>query len=207
MIAVNRKRIAIFGGGFNPPGLHHVYILHALLQEEFDIAIVPSGNSRPDKTIADIGLIHRIRLLELGFKFFLGNDIVQLDLFDLENDVFTRTHDLQARYETEGEVWHAVGADWVVDGRLGESRIQLEWQKGQEIWENFNFAVFEREGYRIMSGDLPPKSCLMSSLKEGSSSEIRERIANGKPISHLLMPDVADYIREHQLYLRKGERS
>lgn len=207
MIAVSRKRIAIFGGGFNPPGLHHVYMLYTLLQEEFDIAVIPSGNSRPDKAIVDVELYHRIRLIELGFKIFLGNDIVQLDLFDLENSVFTRTHELQERYETKGEVWHVVGADWVVGGRFGGSLVQLEWQKGQEIWKNFNFSVFEREGYRIMPGDLPPKSHLMSSLKEGSSSEIRERIAGGKPFDHLVMPDVAEYIREHQLYLQEGERT
>ena len=203
---MTRKRIAIFGGGFNPPGLHHVYMLYALLQEEFDIIIVPSGNARPDKTINDVEISHRVQLLELGFKVFLGNDIVRLDHFALENNVIIRTHDLQARYEAEGEIWHEVGADWVVGGRFGGSLIQLEWHKGREIWNNFRFVVFEREGYQIIPEDLPPQSILTSALREGKSSEIRRRIASREPFVYLVMPEITEYIRKHGLYLPKGER-
>ena len=203
---MTQEKIAIFGGGFNPPGIHHVYMVYALLQDEFDVIIVPSGNLRPDKIVDDIATTHRIRLMQLGFKIFLGSDVVRLDLSDLEKQVFTPTHNLQACYEAEGEVWHAVGADWIIGGGCGKSRIQLEWEKGREIWSKLNFVVFEREGYFIAPQDLPPHSYLTSSLSDGSSSEIRKLIASGRRFEHLVMPDVAEYIKEHGLYLPKGER-
>lgn len=201
-----KKKIVIFGGGFDPPGIHHLQIVFDLLRLGFEVIIVPSGSNRPDKIIAHVDSEDRIELMKLGFKFFLGSGVVRLDLFDLERGVFTRTHELQERYESFGELWHLVGADWIIGGRCGCSRIQLEWIQGREIWEKYNLMISGRCGYDLINADLPPKHQLIASRVSGSSTEIRERRARGQSITGLVPPEEERYILERGLYLPKGEK-
>jgi NAD+ kinase len=204
VIAVRRK-IVVFGGGFNPPGIHHLQIVFDLLRIGFEVIIVPSGNLRPDKMIIEISPEQRIELMKLGFRFFLGSGVVRLDLSDLENGVFTRTHELQARYEHLGELWHYVGADWIIGGRCGCSRIQLEWFQGREIWKTYNLMISKRDGFDLIPEDCPPKHRFISSRVPGSSTEIRERRAHGKSITGLVPPEEEKYILKNGLYLPKGK--
>jgi nicotinic acid mononucleotide adenylyltransferase len=205
VIAVD-KEIVLFGGGFNPPGIHHLQIVFNLLRMGFEVIIVPSGSHRPDKLIVDISPEDRIELMKLGFKFFLGSGIVHLDLFDLENGVFTRTHELQARYESFGELWHLVGPDWIIGGRMGCSRIQLEWFQGRDIWNSYNLMISKRDGYKLIPEDLPPRHRLIGPRVSGSSTEIREKIARGESINGLVPPEEERYILDRGLYLPKGEK-
>ena len=46
----------------------------------------------------------------------------EVDLFDLEHAVFTRTHELESRYADRGDVWHVIRSDLVCGG----SRRQTE---------------------------------------------------------------------------------
>lgn len=200
-----KRKIVIFGGGFNPPGIHHLQIVFDLLRLGFEVIIVPSGNLRPDKMIIEISPEQRIELMKLGFKFFLGSDVVRLDLSDLEKGIFTRTHELQARYEHLGELWHYVGADWIIGGRIGCSRIQLEWVYGQEIWKTYNLMISKRDGFDLIPEDFPPRHQLIASCVPGSSTEIREKIARGESITGLVPPEEEKYILENGLYLPKGE--
>jgi nicotinic acid mononucleotide adenylyltransferase len=199
------KKIVIFGGGLNPPGMHHFRLVFDLLRLGFEVVIVPSGNRRPDKLIVEISPEDRIELMKLGFKFFLDSGVVRLDLHDLERGVFSRTHELQERYATLGEIWHLVGADWIIGGRFSGSRIQLEWFQGREIWGKYNFLVSKREGYDLIPEDLPPRCQLVTGRISGSSTEIRERITRGQPITGLVVPEVEKYILEHGLFLPKGK--
>lgn len=100
------KRIAIFGGSFDPPGLHHYEIAKAL-SEEFDkVIIVPCG-PRPDKVSTnDVEAIHRATMVDLTFRNLKN---VEVELFDLENATFTRTHHLEEKFSQEGELWHVIG--------------------------------------------------------------------------------------------------
>ncbi len=191
------KRLAIFGGSFNPPGTHHLDMARSLLEGFDEVVIVPCG-PRPDKaTVGLVSAAHRGIMTEMTFG---GQARVRLDMFDLTHDTFTRTHDLQARYEPEGEVWHVVGADLVIGGRDGRSFIQRTWVRGEALWHGLNFAVFLREGYQLDPADLPPRHLIVKSEASGSSTEIRERVSRGLPLDGLVVPAVAAYIGRHGLY-------
>src|SRR3972149_1858278 len=102
-----QKRVAIYGGSFNPPGVHHRAVVEALLDRFDEVRVVPCG-PRPDKEVSnDIDPIHRATMLDMTFR---GLNRVSVDLFDLEQAVFTRTHELETRYQEAGEIWHAVGS-------------------------------------------------------------------------------------------------
>lgn len=190
-------RIAIFGGSFNPPGLHHLAIAQKLAQEFDEVRVIPCG-PRPDKPVtASIPPIYRAALADLAF-----GDLpkVVVDLFDLELATFTRTFELQAMFETKGEVWHVVGADLVKGGQNAQSPIQLTWAHGPELWQSAHFAVLTRPGYHLDPADLPPRSKLIPLEETGSSTEIRESLSRGGAPSGTLPPRVLDYIERYGLY-------
>src|SRR3712207_6078098 len=103
--------IAVYGGSFDPPGLHHRRIVDELRQHFDHVVVVPCG-PRPDKR-AGCDPVHRAALTDLAFG---GLGRVEVDLFELEQATFTRTHALDRRYAGRGEVWHVVGTDLVAGG-------------------------------------------------------------------------------------------
>ena len=170
-----------------------------------EIIIVPCG-PRPDKeTTNDILPIHRAVMADLAFG---GIPKVAVDLSDLELAEFTRTWELQEKYQNLGEIWHVIGTDLTDGGNEGKSFIQREWVRGSEIWEKFNFAVFQRDSYDDMTGfgaygnpkDFPPHSEVIHFHGTGSSSNIREKIFKRQSTNDLMHPKVHLYISRYDLY-------
>ncbi len=194
---MSTKKVAIFGGSFNPPGLHHRRIAE-MLSEHFDeVFIVPCG-PRPDQpTVNDISPVYRAAMADMAFED-LHN--VHVELFDLEQATFTRTHQLQERFAEHGELWHVVGSDLTRGGGQGQSHIHASWQRGAWLWDNLNFAVITREDITVDPSDQPPHHLLLSIDSAGSSTEIRERLFKRLPYEHLVTDDVGAYINRYGLY-------
>ncbi|MES2569923.1 MAG: NAD(+)/NADH kinase [Verrucomicrobiota bacterium] len=194
-----RPRIAIFGGNFNPPGIHHRAVVEALIPHFDKIIVIPCG-PRPDKfAINDVDPRHRAALTDITFR---GIPKVEVDLFDLELASFTSNDALEARYGALGELWHVIGSDLSKGGARQESAVHLHWNRGEEIWRTLNFCVISRETDPVVSDDLPPMHQLigLSSKLWGDSSEIRERIFHREPYAAMVVPEVAAYIERYGLY-------
>lgn len=191
------KRLAVFGGSFNPPTCVHCDIARELAREFNEVIVVPCG-PRPDKpSVNEIPAGHRGAMAELAFG---GLRKVRVDLFDLASPVFTRTWQLEQRYCARAEVWHLIGADLFAGGARGESQIQREWERGPWLWSNLRFAVLARPGFVLEPADLPPQARLVRYLLPGSSSEMRERIEQNKSVRGLVPPKVEAYIAAYGLY-------
>ena len=191
------KRLAIFGGSFNPPGLHHRAIAEELSRHFDEVVVVPCG-PRPDKPATnEVDTVARATMVDATFRNLSG---VRVDLFDLEQATFTRTHRLDEVYRDEGEVWHVVGADLTEPGEDGLSFIQRSWVKGEEIWRSLRFAVFVRPGYEAPKSELPPRHALFPMLGTGASATIRERVFKYEPVEELVTEEVAAYIERYGLY-------
>ena len=148
------RTIAVFGGSFNPPGVHHRQIATLLAQSFDEVVVVPCG-PRPDKPVTnDVPPIYRAIMVDMTFR---GLERVRVELFDLESRVFTRTHLLDEKYAAEGEVWHVIGADMVAGGASGEAVIQRQWERGDQLWSQCRFAVVLRPGIGLDRADLPPQ--------------------------------------------------
>lgn len=190
-------RIALFGGSFNPPGLHHRLIAERLAESFDQVRIIPCG-PRPDKaSVTDIPPVYRAALADITFEDLAK---VTVDLFDLEQETFTRNHQLQTRYAHLGEVWHVVGADLVEHGARGESLIQRTWEKGRSLWETAYFAVLTRPGHPLNPADLPPYHELITIDIPGSSTEIRERLGRGQSVHPLVTLRAQSYLERYGLY-------
>lgn len=188
------KKIALFGGSFNPPGIHHRIIAEELVKKFDEVFIIPCG-PRKDKTVAQEDAIHRIELVKCAFEGLP----VSYDFSDLESQTFTPTISLDKKYTSRGSVWHVIGSDLLMRGEDGRCLIQ-DWVGGEEFFQNGKFAVLFREGYPIAEKDLPQNSIILGAVKSGSSTEIRKRIREGVSVSDVVSLNVEKYIRENGLY-------
>jgi len=134
--------------------------------------------------------------VDMGFR----SSGVEVDLFDLEHNVFTRTHDLQARYAERGDVWHVVRSDMVANGGRRQSAIQLTWHHGPKVWEELKFIVIVPEGHEVNAGDLPPKHRVLRLPVNPHDDPLRERLIRSEPVGHLLDARVAQFIARRGLY-------
>lgn len=198
------KRIALFGGSFNPPHLGHRTMAEALAASGFfdEIIVIPCG-PRPDKaTTNDITPVHRAALVDLTFADIPKTRVV---LDDLEQDSFTRQRRLQKIFERDAEVWHVVGSDLLRGGGREASKIHAEWAMGAELWGRCNFAVFIRPDHPLDENDFPPHHRVFPMSEPVSSKEVRDRAFKHRPFEDLVPRRVADYIARHGLYRGEAE--
>lgn len=190
-------RVALFGGSFNPPGLHHRVIAERLAACFDEVRVIPCG-PRPDKdSTNEVPPVYRATLADITFG---GLPRVVVDLFDLEQESFTRNHQFETRFEALGELWHVVGADLVAGGGAGESLIQRTWEKGRQLWAEARFAVLTRPGHPLAAADLPPRAEVIEIDVPGSSTEIRDRLGRAKPVQDLVTPRALAYLERYGLY-------
>jgi len=197
-----KQRIAIIGGSFNPPHLWHVAMVMAVLHSGlFDrIIVIPCGYRDGEKeSLRYVDSLSRATMCRMAFGDIPG---VEVDTFDLEGDSFTRAIDLEARFASEGEVWHVLGADAFVPRNDSGKPGILTWYEGRKLFDSSRFYIFIRPGYEIDPECLPPhhKLSTMDGI-ELSSTEVRARIHRGESVDNLLSPRVAAYIQRYRLYL------
>ena len=205
LLAQDPARIAVYGGSFNPPSLHHFLITKKLL-EWFDRVIVVPCGPRDDKDSLKLAPAE-LRKAMAQFNFS-GSPQVEADLCDIDNGIFTPAYLLDERYKKrypDKEIWHVVGGDLIAGGKSGDSEIQRIWKKGKEIWDLLNFAVVIRPGFNLISDDLPPKSEVIECENlTGSSSALRGMIARGEDAGPYLKPEVYELIKKSGLYRPTG---
>lgn len=193
------RKIAIFGGSFNPPCSHHQAIVR-ILSERFDkVIIVPCGIRKDKHSTNVVESRHRAAMVLLAFG---GLPNAEIDLFDLQNNKFTPTIFLQERYQNlfpVAEIWHAIGGDIISGGKEGNSEIHRVWYEGEKIWRSLRYAVIKRPGYIFTKEDMPPCSELIDGVA-GSSTIVREHIRSGLSIDGFVDPKVETYIEQHGLY-------
>ncbi len=194
------EKVIVYGGSFNPPGLHHER-MKKRLEELCDLLIIVPCGPRPDKqTTNDILPLHRAVMTD---RVFGNGPQCRVDLFDLENNTFTRTHVLDERYKKEfpgALVSHFIGTDIIVNGKKKQSQIHTVWQYPEYCWNNLHFTIGCRPGYEVDSEDRPPHSDLFETDTTGSSEEIRDRVFHRRSYEDMVDPWVLAYIERYGLY-------
>ncbi len=196
-----QERVVIYGGSFNPPGVHHRQIAERLVQVFDRVIVVPCG-LRPDKASSgSVSSEHRVAMVQLAFG---GIPRVRIDLFDLDGGTYTPAYRLQEIYQAEfpdAQIFHAVGEDIFAGGREGQSEIHRVWKQGERVWSTFRFAVLARPGYGAEKSDRPPQYQMVELGRLiGSSSMIRDRLSKGEDLEDLMDPEVEAYVRSQGLY-------
>lgn len=194
-------QIALFGLSANPPANHHLLIVLRLIEIFGKVIVIPRGTDSNKPSTAETAPLQRKEMVKLAFSS-LPN--IEIDFYDLDNNIFTPTGMIDQKYKTlfpDLKIWHVIGGDLVKGGASGKSQIQTRWRKGKEIWNNLNWTVIDHPDFPIDPKDLPPNNTTIKMNRfSGRSTAVRERIRSGQPITGLVPIKVEEYIIKNNLY-------
>jgi nicotinate-nucleotide adenylyltransferase len=190
-------RIGILGGTFDPPHVGHVVAAAAALwQLELDQVLVMTANipwqkegARSVTPAAD-----RLAMVSLITE---GMANLVVSTLEIDRGGHSYTADTVAQVQAQNpdaEVFVIVGSDVAA---------QLDtWKKREELKASATIVVYDRPG---SAGATPPAGWTFLRIDVPqlavSSTDVRQRRAEGRPIDGLVPPAVLRYIDDHRLYL------
>ncbi len=200
------KRIGVLGGSFDPLHYGHLILAEQMRQEaNLDkVLLVPAYVNPFKEAVPPADGAHRLEMLRLAagdHPFFAISDI------ELKREEPSYTYDtltaLKETYYPDDDLFFIMGTD---------SFYKLwHWHKAEELIRNFSFLIGLRKGFdeaklQEAIDQLKEKYPLRAEYiripeLEISSTDIKERLREGKSVRFLLPDTVIDYILENELYL------
>ena len=195
-------RVGVFGGAFNPPHLGHlVCAQEMLLQLELErVLFVPVGEPPHRRLDDDPGGEPRLEMVELAIA---GDERFVASRLELDREGPSYTSLTLKQLSTEApddERFLILGGD--------QAASLPTWHEPEKVLELATVAAVERVGWsrsaigiklarlrgsdRVRYLDMP--------LIQISSTGVRRRVREGKPIRYLVPPAVEEYIAGHDLY-------
>lgn len=200
-------RIGIFGGTFDPPHLGHLLLAQEAMEKAAldRLVFVPCGNPphKDGSAVTDSAV-----RLEMVRRAVCDNPLFELSDMEVRSDAPSYTaktlERLSEKYPND-ELCFIVGADslcemetWFCPQRIFDKAEIIAAARGGEDTDELGAAAVrlrEKYGARIR--------LIKMNVIELSSSEIRQRIADGKSTRYMLMPNVRKYIKESGIYAEK----
>jgi len=186
-------RIGIYGGTFDPVHHGHLILAHQALEEfKLDrLVFVPTAESPFKIHNHTAPASDRLAMLQLAIR---GEDRFEVDPLEIERGGVSYSIDTVKMFRSrdpEAELFFLVGED--------NAYRLTEWHRFEELKKMVGFVVLSRsEDFQS------PEYPVVQRRIEISSTEIRNRVANGESITYLVPESVKRYIEQHQLY--HGER-
>jgi nicotinate-nucleotide adenylyltransferase len=200
--------IGILGGTFNPPHVGHLVMAQSALDHlDLDrVVLMPVAVPPHKEAREDPGAEERVDLCRLAVG---DDDRLEVSTLEVDRGGASYTVDtLRTFHELEPE--HDL--IFIVGGDMAQSLPA--WRDPETILQLARLAVAEREGVR--REDIARR---LNPLHDGdrvlffdmpridvSSSAIRRRVAEGRPIRYLVPDAVADAIAERGLYRQAAGR-
>ena len=182
------KKVGIYGGSFNPIHRGHIALARQMLRkahlDEVWFLVSPlnpfkqaSTDLLDDQTRLQFtrqALADEPRLVASDYEFHLPRPSYSWD-----------TLQALSRDYPEHEFVLVIGADnWLAFDR---------WYHAEDILDSYPIVIYPREGCPIDAATLPPTVRLVKTrLYNVSSTDIRRRIREGRPVRRLLPPAIHD---------------
>ena len=194
--------IGVLGSAFNPPHLGHL----ALAQEALwqlglaEVILVPTGEAPHKRIVDDPGREMRMAMTRLAAADDQRFSVSSLEV-DREGPSYTyETLDALAEERGDRELVFVMGAD---------AAVGLEsWRHPERVVERASLAVARRAG--VSDSDVHAvtrslgcegRATMLEMPQFGvSSSTVRERAKQGRPLRYLVPEPVARFIEEKGLY-------
>ena len=202
MSSANGAAIGVLGSAFNPPHLGHLALAQeALWQLGLDeVVLVPTGQA-PHKQIADDpGPEARMEMTRLAAADDSRFSVSSLEV-DREGPSYTyETLEALAEERADRELVFVMGAD---------AAVGLEsWREPKRVVELASLAVARRAGVSdpevgavLRSLGCDDRATMLEMPQFGvSSSAVRERAKQGRPLRYLVPDSVAALIEERGIY-------
>lgn len=202
------KKRGILGGTFDPIHRGHLGLaLDAKHQAGLDEVILLPNYIQPFKTGSEAGSQDRLAMIDLSLAD-LKEGGLSLSRYEIEKNFVSYTYDsLKAlkKIYRDSKLYFIVGTDAFLS--------IPSWKRGEDLLKNNAFIVGTRPGWREeeLSEAIVRYSenyaseiiAIKNRRLDISATEIRNRINRKLPIDHMVMPSVAEYIKEKGLYIAK----
>jgi nicotinate-nucleotide adenylyltransferase len=189
-------KLGLYGGTFDPVHLGHLLVARAALEElELDrLFFIPAAQS-PFKAAAPAAPAPlRLRLLRLALA---GQTQCQVDAQEITRGGPSYSVDTvrdYARRFPHAELFWLIGADHVA--------ALPQWRGADELARLAQFVALPRPGQAEAVFPAPFRGRMLRGFPLGvSSSQIRQRVRDGRPVDGLVPAAVAEAIRVAGLYL------
>lgn len=189
-----RRRIGVMGGTFDP--IHHGHLVAAsevaaaLSLDE--VVFVPTGQPWHKKAVSSAE--HRYLMTVIATA---ANPQFTVSRIDIDRPGVTYTVDTLRDLSSlmpDTDLFFISGADAIAQ--------ILAWKEIDEIWPLAEFIAVSRPGHNLELPEAPEgnMSVLEVPALSISSTNIRQRAGEGKPIWYLVPDGVVQYIAKHKLY-------
>lgn len=201
------RRIALFGGTFDPIHLGHTTVAEAAARQigAEEIVFIPAKISPLKGFLPHASDGDRLRMIESAIAAY---PLFGVSDCELQRPAPSYTLDtvrqFQRQYGPATSLHWLLGADGVGD--------LVHWHQIRELIDACNLTTMRRAGYPAPDFDrFEPlwgservaklkRNMIETPLVDVSSTEVRRRLAAGEEVSRMLDPDVLAYIRAHHLY-------
>lgn len=188
------KKIAIFGGSFDPIHNGHLHLITSILDSKIfeKLIVIPAGD--PWQKEMHASKLDRLAMTQIALKG------IRVDVDDCEVSrtgpsyaIDTAKHlidsEPQARYT------------WII----GSDALQniATWHRLEELTNIVDFLVIIRPGHAIEAANVHAEvkwSSIEIEALDISSTAVRHLLAEGRDVSHLIPQEVHRYIIEKRLY-------
>ena len=190
------KKTGLLGGSFDPVHTGHLLIardaMESLGLEE--VFFIPAAQAPLKENHPAATAVQRRAMLEVAIQNEPGFRILDTEL-EAGGVSFTinTVRTLIASHPDHQFFWI-----------LGGDQVQRlpDWKEIDELCRLIEFAALERPGHPFTAPDIPNLRChqIRGHTFSISSSEVRGRIQQHKPVRYFVPEGVAKYISAHQLY-------
>ncbi|WP_227934888.1 nicotinate-nucleotide adenylyltransferase [Alkalihalobacillus deserti] len=189
------KKIGLFGGTFNPPHTGHLlFAQEALVYYELDEIWFIPVNKPPHKESED--LASNEDRLDMLVSATHDNERFHVSTIELEREGPSYTIETIKEFKKiypNDQFYFLIGGDMV--------DYLPKWHRIDELLELVTFIGVERPGTSIKQSHYAEQVYLLEMVQvDFSSSLIRKRIQDGKPISYMVPKEVEALVKERSLY-------
>lgn len=192
-------KAAIIGGTFNPPHIGHLQLAEEVLQSGgYDrVLFIPSNKPAHKEVAWGVSSAFRLEMVKLAIQGWPGFQLEACEIlrggvsYSIDTvDCVLKNYDLE---EKPGLV-------------IGDDLFQSfhTWKDADTLATRADIIVAHRLFHHTLDFSYPHRY-LDNKLLPLSSSEIRERIAQGKPWRALVPSSVYEFIMDNRLYGTAGE--
>ncbi|WP_236685286.1 nicotinate-nucleotide adenylyltransferase [Demequina salsinemoris] len=187
-------RVGVLGGTFDP--IHHGHLaaaseVCAVLSLDH-VLLVPTAAQPFKEPGAPVDATHRLAMCRLAVAHDPRLEVSTVDI-DRGGTTFTIDTLEDLHEQLPGvELYFIAGADALA--RLSE------WRDADRLLSLARFVAVTRPGH-AMSPSSGAYAVVEAPALDVSSTDVRRRVGEGRPIRYLVPHAVADYIEEHDLYI------
>jgi nicotinate-nucleotide adenylyltransferase len=206
-----KRKIALFGGTFDPIHLGHITVAGDAAKHigAEKIIFIPAKRSPLKGFLPRASDNHRLQMISLAIAEQKSFEVSDCELKKPAPSYTLETvREFQAEYGSDTLIHWLMGADSIED--------LTYWLGVVELIDTCNLITMYRAGceppdfakFEALWGpkriEKLQQNIVQTPLIDISSTEIRNRLAAGRDVTDMLHPAVADYIRKHGLYQSKS---